>query len=164
MNSPESSTPVIVLPSKTNPAKVTLLANVHVSSSKAFLRFVILVTPVPPLPTAKVPVTPISVTAAVPSKFDESVSLRVTCKALVVANAVAVSALPSSAPSNLVASISPEALKTTPSPALTLNVISLSVVKSTKLSASLPILRSVAKVFPDTDPPALASTYAFTDC
>ena len=59
--------------------------------------------------------------------------------------------------SSSVASISPEAFITTPLPALTLKVISLSVVKSIRLSASLPIFKSVAKLFPLKLPPAASS-------
>ncbi len=63
-----------------------------------------------------VPAAAVTVIAAVPSKTTPLI-------ALAVAKAVAVSALPSKAPSNLVASISPEALNMTPSPAPTLNII-----------------------------------------
>ena len=62
---------------------------------------------------------------------------------LAVAKVVAVSALPSKAPSNLVASISPEALNVTPSPAPTLNTIVLSVANFIWLSASLPKTKPV---------------------
>ena len=60
--------------------------------------------------------TPGKLMFAVPSKDTPPMFLAVS-------KAVAVSALPSRAPSNLVASISPDALKVTPSPAPTLNII-----------------------------------------
>ncbi len=80
-----------------------------------------------------------TVIAAVPSKSTPLI-------ALAVAKAVAVSALPSKAPSNLVASISPEALNVTPSPAPTLNMIWLSVPNLIWLSASLPITKLVFNI------------------
>ena len=63
--------------------------------------------------------------------------------ALAVANAVAVSAFPSNAPSNFVASISPEVLNVTPSAPSTLKIIWLSVLNFIWSVASLPTTKEV---------------------
>ena len=138
VKSPSASKPLLAPPPPAPSIKVIWFSSFVFSLSviRTWAAFVEFVTVVPVITSAKlVPLTVIASASKVPST---STSPDI---------------------SKLVASISPEAFIITPLLALTLNVTWLSVVKSIKLSASLPIFKSVANVLPLTlPPPALAST------